>query len=142
MDARFYRTNNLDIDQLATDLQNLYRSQGYQTQQISNDDQIMVQLRKGGDLEALLGMQAALTITIQRTGAGVAVAAGQQKWVDKAAVGIAGLAIPPLWPLMITAGFGAFRQASLASQVLNVIDGLVRQQQPDVQAGPAPTPSS
>jgi hypothetical protein len=141
MDARFYRTNNLDIDQLATDLQNLYRSQGYQAQQISNDDQIMVQLRKGGDLESLLGMQAALTITIQRTGAGVAVAVGQQKWVDKAAVGIAGLAIPPLWPLMITAGFGAFRQASLASQVLNVIDGLVRQQQPDVQAGPAPTQS-
>jgi hypothetical protein len=141
MDARFYRTSNLDIDQLATDLQNLYRSQGYQTQQISNDDQIMVQLRKGGDLESLLGMQAALTITIQRTGAGVAVAVGQQKWVDKAAVGIAGLAIPPLWPLMITAGFGAFRQATLASQALNVIDGLVHQQQPDVQAGPAPTQS-
>lgn len=137
MDARFYRSSTLNINQLATDLQNLYRSQGYQTQQISNDDQIMVQLRKGGDLEALLGMQAALTVTFQRTGGGVAVAVGQQKWVDKAAIGVAGLAIPPLWPLMITAGFGAFRQASLASQVLNVIDGLVHQQEPEAQAGPA-----
>ena len=67
------------------------------------------------------------------------VATGQQKWIDKAAVGVAGIAIPPLWPLMVTAGFGAFRQASLASQVLNIVDGLIRQQQPDAQAGPAPT---
>ena len=139
MDARFYRSDNVDINRLATDMQNLYRSQGYQTQQISNDGQIMVQLRKGGDLEALLGMQAALTITFQHTGGGIAVAVDQQKWLDKAAVGVAGLAIPPLWPLMITAGFGAFRQASLASQVLNVIDGLVRQQEPSAQAGPAPS---
>jgi hypothetical protein len=139
MDARFYRSNNLNINQLTTDLQNLYGSQGYQTQEISNGDQIMVQLRKGGDLEALLGMQAALTVTFQRTGSGVAVAVGQQKWVDKAAIGAAGLAIPPLWPLLITAGFGAFRQASLASQVLNVIDGLVHQQEPEAQAGPAPS---
>jgi hypothetical protein len=138
MDARFYRSNSLNINHLATDLQNLYRSQGYQTQEISSDDQIMVQLRKGGDLEALLGMQAALTVTFQRTGAGVAVAVGQQKWVDKAAIGIAGFAIPPLWPLMITAGFGAFRQANLANQVLHVIDGLVHQQEPEAQAGPAP----
>jgi len=96
-------------------------------------------LRKGGDLEALLGMQAALTVTFQQTGGGVAVAVGQQKWLDKAAVGAAGLAIPPLWPLMITAGFGAFRQATLAGQVLNVIDGLVRQQEPSAQAGQAPS---
>jgi hypothetical protein len=139
MDTRFYRTTGVDINRLATDLQNLYRSQGYQTQQISNDGQIMVQLRKGGDLEALLGMQAALTVTFQQTGGGVAVAVGQQKWLDKAAVGAAGLAIPPLWPLMITAGFGAFRQATLAGQVLNVIDGLVRQQEPSAQAGQAPS---
>ena len=139
MDTRFYRTGNVDINRLATDLQNLYRSQGYQTQQISNDGQIMVQLRKGGDLEALLGMQAALTITLQHTGGGITVAVGQQKWLDKAAVGVAGLAFPPLWPLMVTAGFGAFRQATLASQVLNVIDGLVRQQEPSAQAGPAPS---
>ncbi|HET9918266.1 MAG TPA: hypothetical protein VFQ30_00395 [Ktedonobacteraceae bacterium] len=138
MDARFYNTNELDIARLATDVENLYRSQGYHTQQISNDDQVMVQLKKGGDIEALLGMQAALSVTIQRTGGGVMIATGQQKWIDKAAVGVAGIAIPPLWPLLVTAGFGAFRQASLASQVLNIIDGLVRQQQPGAQAGPAP----
>ena len=138
MDARFYNANRLDITRLATDVEHLYRSQGYQTQQISNNEQVMVQLKKGGDIEALLGMQASLSVTIQRTGGGVMVAAGQQKWIDKAAAGVAGIAIPPLWPLMLTAGFGAFRQASLANQVLNIIDGLIRQQQPEAKAGPAP----
>jgi hypothetical protein len=138
MDARFYTSDNLNIERLASDLEKFYRSQGYQAQQIGNSDQIMVQLKKGGELESLIGMQAALTITIQRTAGGVMVAIGQQKWVDKAAVGVVGVVIPVLWPLLITAGLGAFRQATLANQVMTILDGLVRQQQPDVKTGPAP----
>ena len=138
MDARFYNSNSLNIEQLATDLEHFYRGQGYQVQQIANNDQIMVQLKKGSDLELLVGMQAALTITIQRTAGGVMAAVGQQKWIDKAAVGAVGIAIPPLWPLLITAGFGAIRQAGLANQVMSILDGLVHQQQPDVKTGPAP----
>ena len=98
----------------------------------------MVQLKKGNDLEALLGMQAAVTITFQRSQGGVVVGAGQQKWIDKAAVGAIGVAFPPLWPLLVTAGIGAIRQADLANRVLAIVDGLVRQQQPDVTTGPAP----
>jgi hypothetical protein len=125
MDARFYRSDNLNIERLATDLENFFRSQGYQVQRIGNNDQVMVQLKKGSDFEAIIGMQAAL-------------AAGQQKWVDKAAVGAVGVAIPALWPLLFTAGLGAVRQASLANKVLTVLDGLVHQQQPDVKTGPVP----
>ena len=66
------------------------------------------------------------------------VAAGRQKWVDKAAAGAVGVAIPALWPLLFTAGVGAVRQAALANQVLTILDGLVHQQQPDVKTGPAP----
>jgi preprotein translocase subunit SecF len=138
MDARFYRSDNLSIERLATDLENFFRGQGYQVQQIGNNDQVMVQLKKGSDFEALIGMQAALSVTIQRTTGGIMVAAGQQKWVDKAAVGVVGVAVPALWPLLFTAGVGAVRQASLANQVLTVLDGLVRQQQPDVKTGPVP----
>ncbi len=64
---------------------------------------------------------------------------GQVKWIDKAAVGVVGLVVPMLWPLTITAGFGVLRQIGLSSQVMNIVDGLVRQQQPDVQTGPAST---
>lgn len=141
MDARFYNSEEINIEQLANDLENIYRAQGYQVQQINTKDQILVQLKKGGDFETLIGMGVALSVIIQRTAGGVLAMIGQQKWIDKAAagaVGAVGLVIPVLLPLAITAGVGALRQISLANQILNVVDGLVRQQRPGVQGGPIP----
>lgn len=139
MDARFYNSDQIDIEQLANNLENVYRSQGFQVQQVGSNNQMMVQLKKGSDFEALIGLQAALSVILQRSGGGVIAMIGQQKWVDKAAIGAVGLiAAPILWPLMLTAGAGAIRQASLGNQVLNVVDGLVRQQRPAVQLGPIP----
>ena len=139
MDARFYNSNTLNVERLATDLEKFLRGQGYQTQQIGNNEHMIVQLKKGSDFEALIGMQAALTVTIQRSSGGVMVGVGQQKWIDKAAVGVVGIAVPALWPLMFTAGIGAARQVNLANQVMTILDGLVRQQQPDVKTGTVPT---
>jgi len=141
MDARFYNSEEINIEQLANDLENIYRAQGYQVQQITTKDQVMVQLKKGGDFETLIGMGVALSVIIQRTAGGVLGMIGQQKWMDKAAagaVGAVGLVIPVLLPLAVTAGVGALRQMSLANQVLNVVDGLVRQQRPGIQGGPIP----
>jgi len=142
MDARFYNSEEIDLDKVAADLENMFRTQGYETQQLGSKDQLTVQLKKGGDLAALVGLQTALTLTLQRTSGGVVAMIGQQKWIDKAAVGAVGLVaapfIPFLWPLMITAGAGAIKQASLGNQVLNTVDALVRQQMPGVQAGPIP----
>jgi len=141
MDARFYNSEEIDINRLANDLENIYRAQGYQVQQIGSKDQVLVQLKKGGELETLVGMGVALSVIIQRTSGGVLAMLGQQKWLDKAAagaVGAAGLVFFPLLPLAVTAGVGALRQMSLANQILNVVDGLVRQQRPSVQVGPVP----
>jgi hypothetical protein len=139
MDARFYNSDEIDIERLANDLENMYRMQGFEVQQIGNKDQMMVQLKKGGDLVMLIGLQAALSVILQHSAGGTIAMIGQQKWLDKAAVGAVGLvAAPVLWPLMITAGAGAVRQASLGNQVLNVVDGMIRQQYPRVQVGPVP----
>ncbi len=142
MDARFYNSEEIDLEKVATDLENMFRAQGYETQQLGTKDQMMVQLKKGGDLAALVGLQTALTLTLQRTSGGVVAMIGQQKWIDKAAVGAVGLVaapfVPFLWPLMITAGAGAIKQASLGNQVLNTVDALVRQQNPGIQVGPIP----
>jgi FHA domain/Double zinc ribbon len=139
MDARFYNADDIDIEQLANDLVNVYLAQSYQAQQFGDQQQRLVQLKKGGDFEAIIGMQAALTVTIQKTAGGTLAMIGQQKWLDKAAVGAVGLvALPVLWPLAITAGVGALRQASLSNQVLNMVDGLVRQQRPGLVSGPIP----
>ena len=139
MDARFYNSEEIDLERLANDIENMYRMQGFEVQQIGNKDQMMVQLKKGGDLVMLIGLQAALSVILQHTPGGTIAMIGQQKWLDKAAVGAVGLvAAPVLWPLMITAGAGAIRQASLGNQVLNVVDGMIRQQYPRVQVGPVP----
>jgi hypothetical protein len=138
MDSRFYTSEKLDIERLATDLENIYRLQGYQVQQLGHKEQKLIQLRKGSDVEALVGLQSALTVSIQHTSGGILVMIGQQKWIDKAAVGVVGLAVPMLWPLTITAGLGALRQIGLSRQAMHMVDGLVHQQQPDVQTGPAP----
>ncbi len=138
MDARFYNAKDMNIELIARDLVRMYAAMGYQAQQLGNDEQTMVQIKKGGDLEALIGLQAALSLTLQRTENGVMVAIGQQKWIDKAAVGAASLIIPVLWPLTFFAGFGILRQANLGNEVLSMVDGLIRQHYPNVQAGPAP----
>src|SRR2546430_16361397 len=86
-------------------MENIYRAQGYQAQHFGDNNQVMVQLKKGSDFEALIGLQAALSVIIQRSGGGELAMIGQQKWMDKAAVGAVGIiAAPVLWPLMITAG--------------------------------------
>ncbi len=139
MDARFYNSEDIDIERLSNDLVNVFASQGYQAQQIGNKDQMLLQLKKGGDFEAIIGMQAAVSLTLQRTAGGVLAMIGQQRWIDKAAVGAVGIvAFPVLWPLALTAGVGTLRQASLGNQVLNMVDGLVRQQRPNIMAGPVP----
>jgi hypothetical protein len=140
MDARFYNSDDIDIERLALDLVKAYQVQGYSAQNIGDQDQMLVQLKKGGDFEAILGMQAALSLSIQRTSGGVLAMIGKQRWIDKAAVGAIGLAgIAFLWPLAVTAGVGAFRQASLANQALNMVDGLVRQQRPGIVGGTIPS---
>jgi FHA domain len=60
---------------------------------------------------------------------------GSQRWLDKAALGVAGLW---LWPLLVPAAVGAVRQSTLPSEVLTLLDTLVLQQNP--MAFPAPVP--
>src|SRR5258708_19528368 len=139
MDARFYNSEEIDIQRLANDLENMYRVQGYEVQQIGNKDQMMVQLKKGSDLVALLGLQAALSVSLQHTAGGTVAMIGQQKWMDKAAVGAVGLiALPVLWPLVITAGAGAVRQASLGNHVLHPLDTLIPHHSPNTLLRPVP----
>jgi deoxyhypusine synthase len=138
MESRFYNTRDINIELVAQDVVRAFSTMGYQAQHMGDSNQVMIQLRKGSDLEAFIGMQAALTLTIQRTSAGTMAMVGQQKWVNKAATGAASMIFPILWPLAITTGFGVVRQINLANQVFNMIDGLIHQQAPHAQSGPAP----
>ena len=136
MDTRFYRAPDLNIERIARDLEGLYLSQDYQVQHFGNKDRMVVQLKMGSQLEAVIGMQAALTLTLQRFPRGVVATVGQQQWVDKAAAGAIGMLL--LWPLAVTAGVGAIRQASLESQLFSMLDTVVLQQRTDVKIEAVP----
>ena len=136
MESRFYQAQAIDIERLAIDLERMFLMQSYQVQHFGSSDHMTVQIKKGGDFAAILGMQRALTLTMQRSPSGVLAMVGQQKWADKAAAGVVGMLI--LWPLAFTAGAGAIQQVQLGSQVMNSLDMLVSQQVPHVQVGPIP----
>jgi hypothetical protein len=136
MESRFYHGQGIYIERLATELERMFLMQGFQVQHFGNNDQMTVQMKKGDTFTAIIGMQQALTVAIQRAPDGVLAMIGQQKWADKAVIGTIGLVI--LWPLMFTAGAGAIQQARLATQAANSLDMLVRQQNPNVQVGPIP----
>ncbi len=135
METRFYNVKDqqIDIENLASQLVNIYRSQGYAAQFVGNQDNGLIQLKKGGDFGAVIGLQAALSLSLQRTSGGITATAGQQKWIDKITLGAASFFIPVLAPLAITAGLGAVRQINLATQAFSLLDGLVHQQYPEVQ---------
>ena len=116
----FNQSPDLDIERIARDLEGYYLSQDSQMQHFGNKDHMVVQLKMGSDFEAVIGMQAGLTITLQRYPRGVVATVGQQQWIDKAAAGAIGMLL--LWPLAVTAGVGVIRQASLESQVFSMLD--------------------
>jgi len=65
MEARFYNSKEINIEQVAVDLVRAYQAMGYQAQNIGNYEQMIVQLKKGSELEALIGMQAALSTSLK-----------------------------------------------------------------------------
>lgn len=136
METRYYQAQGINIERLAADLDRSFVSQGFQAQHFGNADHMTVQIKKGGDFAGLFGLQPALTLVLQRSPEGANVMIGQQRWVEKAAVGAVGFFIPVLWPLMFTAGAGAIMQASLANQVINTLDMLVHRQYPNAQRSP------
>ncbi|HLX59216.1 MAG TPA: zinc ribbon domain-containing protein [Ktedonobacteraceae bacterium] len=139
MDIRYYNAQGIDIEHLASNLERMFANDGYQTQHFGTSDHMTMQMRKGSDVAAVFGMRSALTIVMQRSPEGLQVMIGQQRWVEKAAVGAVGFFFPLLWPLVITAGAGVFMQANLVNRVVNELDALVHQQIPNAQRGSAST---
>ena len=60
---------------------------------------------------------------------------GASDWVDQIAVGTVGLI---LYPLLVTAAIGAVQQRNVVHDVLDSIDQLIHQQQPQVTASTPP----
>src|SRR5947209_5831377 len=120
MESRLYQAQGLNIEHIAYELEKAFIGLGYQVQHIGNNEYMTVQVRKGSDIEAIIGMKAALTLMLRSVPEGVLAVLGQPQWLDKAAVGTAGMLF--LWPLLLTAGMGIIRQVGLESELFNTLD--------------------
>ena len=137
MDQTRYYPGTFDVGQLASQLTYQLQIRGYQTQSFGSSNQVVVQVRKGGEAARVFGAQAALTAMLTQHPNGLLVTLGQQRWGDKAIA--AGVGAIILWPLAISAAVGAARQSNLPNEVLGLLDMLVLQQ--NASAYPAPVPA-
>jgi hypothetical protein len=136
METRIYPTRDLDVQKIAQALANEYQAQGFEAQQFGDSNQATVQLRKENALRTITGFNKALGIAFQRSNNETQVQVGASDWVDQIAVGAVGLI---LYPLLVTAAIGAVQQRNVVHDVLDSIDRLVHQQQPQVTASTPPT---
>ena len=136
METRIYQTRDLDLQSIAQALVQEYQAEGFEAQQFGDSNQVVVQLKKESTLRSITGFDKALGISLQRSGDATLVQVGAQDWVDQIAVGAVGLVF---YPLLITAAVGAVQQRNVVHDVLDSIDRLVRQQQPQVSSGIPPT---
>jgi hypothetical protein len=66
-------------------------------------------------------MGTSLNIVFHQSADALTVEIGAGKWIDKAAVGTVSMFI--LWPLAVTAGFGAWEQAKMPTMIFDYIGG-------------------
>ena len=105
-------------------IQEHYRSEGYGTQQIAfeeNDNPgLLVQIKNstttgGGLLRMATGLSACATVKLTTIGDDLSVEVMAGKWLDKAGAAVVSWFI--LWPLLVTAAIGAFRQKAFLDRV-------------------------
>ena len=100
--------------------QNWLGMEGFKHQSLTMDDGgRLIQVEKQGGWKKLIGMSTALNIIFRQVDDTVNVEIGAGRWADKAIVGTISLVI--LWPLAVTAGFGARQKAKMPERIFEHI---------------------
>ncbi len=137
-EPKMYDAPNLNLQDLAQAMLAWFRGQSFEAQIFHTPDgATIVQARKAGGWRVLVGMAAALNVTMRYQPGQLIVEMGAAQWADKAVVGAAGALV--FLPLLIPAAFGAWQQQQLPSQVDRFIEQylLLSAQISKAQAAPA-----
>lgn len=117
---RRYATDGADIPQLIADLKAWLVSQSFEAQQLNTEDGgVMLQIKKQGGWRDWVGMATSLNILFQESDDALMVQIGAGKWADKIGAGAVSLIL--LWPLAISAGYGAWEQMKMPDNVFDFI---------------------
>jgi hypothetical protein len=118
--CRRYVCPPANTPKLLADVKGWLNGENFDTQQMQTDtDSLLLQIKKRGGWRDFVGMSTSLNILFHQTGDTLTVEIGAGKWIDKAAVGTVSMFI--LWPLAITAGFGAWEQMNMPDKVFDFI---------------------
>lgn len=119
-EQKLYNAPGLDVQALGQALVQWFQQQGFEAQLLQTPPKgYVVQARKGG-LSSLVGMAAALNVTMTPQAEMTLVQMGAAQWSDKAVAGAVGALV--FWPVLIPAAFGAWKQKQLPDQVFAFID--------------------
>jgi len=119
-EQRTFHAPDVDIQDLGKKLCEWFEGQGFEAQSLEGPGGgAVVQARKAEGWRALVGMDAALNVTMTVQGESLLVQTGAAKWTDKAVVG--GLGALLFWPAMIPAAYGAWKQKQLPDEALRFI---------------------
>ena len=122
--SRSFICTSGDTPQLIADVKGWLDSQGFDSQQMNAESEsLLLQIKKRGGWRDYLGMATSLNILFNQSGDTLTVEIGAGKWLDKAAVGTVSMFI--LWPLAITAGFGAWEQMQMPEKIFDFIGNRV-----------------
>ncbi len=112
------------IDYAADYVKQKYEADGYQAQKLSFTDNgtegVLVQIRNtsdgvGGILKTAIGCKTCATLKMLKQGNDLEIEVMAGSWLDKGVVITISMFV--LWPLLLTGGFGAYRQKKLLNQL-------------------------
>jgi TIR domain len=117
---RRYECRPNDTLALITDLRGWLDAQGFDCQQMNTEDQsLLIQVKRRGGWREFVGMSTSLNIVFRQSGDALMVEIGAGKWIDKAAAGVVSMVV--LWPLVLTAGYGAWEQIKMPDRIFDYI---------------------
>lgn len=118
--SRRYMCASDDLPRLIADVKGWLNGQGFDAQQMNAENEsLLLQIKKRGGWRDFLGMATSLNILFRHSSDTLTVEIGAGKWIDKAAVGTVSMFI--LWPLALTAGYGAWEQLKMPEKVFDYI---------------------
>ncbi|WP_103666463.1 zinc ribbon domain-containing protein [Pseudanabaena sp. BC1403] len=134
-ETRTYQIPEIDLNELADNLQDWYKSKNFTVQKLTVDGGgVLVQASQGGWRD-VVGISSSLNVVLRQNESTLLVEIGAGKWLDKAAVGAVGVFF--LWPLAVTNAWGVWKQSQLPKQTYDFIQKAI-----DMKVAAQYTPST
>ena len=123
--ARFFETHGLSSTELGNALADWFRLQEFEWRTFGDPNgRYTVQIRKASKGRSIFGLNYALTVSFAPQSDGrTLIELGGADWTDKIVSGAIGALL--VWPLLFTAGYGAWQQSELGNKVWEFLNGYV-----------------